>query len=182
LLPIHILWINLVTDGLPGLALGSEKAEPDIMKRPPRKTDESLFANGIGFHIAWVGLFMAITTLGTEAWAVNNNLPHWQTMVFTVLSLSQLGHVMAIRSDRQFLFKLGIFSNRPLLGAIVLTFILQLGVIYLPFANVIFKTQPLTLVELSMCIVLSLVVLTGVEIEKLVKLKLTSNTKKSLGV
>jgi Ca2+-transporting ATPase len=172
LLPIHILWINLVTDGLPGLALGSEKAEPDIMKRPPRKTDESLFAGGIGIHIAWVGLLMAIITLGTEAWAVNQEMPHWQTMVFTVLSLSQLGHVMAIRSDRQFLFTLGIFSNKPLLGAIALTFILQLGVIYLPVANQIFKIQPLTFIELLICIALSLVVLIAVEIEKLVKQKL----------
>lgn len=171
LLPIHILWINLVTDGLPGLALGSEKAEADIMNRPPRKTDESLFADGIGFHIAWVGLLMAVITLGTEAWAVYNDMPHWQTMVFTVLSLSQLGHVMGIRSDRQFLFQLGVFSNRPLIGAVLLTFVLQLGVIYLPFANQIFKTQPLTLMELGSCILLSLVVLTGVELEKVFKLR-----------
>lgn len=171
LLPIHILWINLVTDGLPGLALGNEKAEPDIMKRPPRKTDESLFADGIGFHIAWVGLLMAITTLGTQAWAVNNELPQWQTMVFTVLSLSQLGHVMAIRSDRQFLFTLGFFSNKPLLGAVLLTFVLQLSVIYLPVANRMFKTQPLTLNELLICVALSLVVLTAVEIEKFIKQK-----------
>ncbi len=169
LLPIHILWINLVTDGLPGLALGSEKAEPDIMKRPPRRTDESLFAGGIGFHIIWVGLLMALVTLGTEVWAVHREMPHWQTMVFTVLSLSQLGHVMAIRSDRQFLFTLGIFSNRPLLGAVLFTFILQLGVIYLPIANRIFKTQPLTLNELLICVALSLVVLIGVEIEKFIK-------------
>jgi Ca2+-transporting ATPase len=172
LLPIHILWINLVTDGLPGLALGSERAEKDIMKRPPRKTDESLFADGIGFHIAWVGLLMAVVTLVTEAWAVNHEMPHWQTMVFTVLSLSQLGHVMAIRSDRQFLFKLGIFSNKALFGAALLTFFLQLGVIYWPYANKIFKTQPLTLNELTTCIALSLVVLVGVEIEKFVKLKI----------
>jgi Ca2+-transporting ATPase len=176
LLPIHILWINLVTDGLPGLALGSEKAEPDIMQRLPRKTDESLFADGIGFHIAWVGLLMAVITLGTEAWAVNNEMPHWQTMVFTVLSLSQLGHVMGIRSDRQFLFRLGIFSNKPLLGAVMLTFVLQLGVIYLPFANMIFKTQPLSLIELMICIALSMVVLIGVELEKLFK-KNRSKTK-----
>jgi len=169
LLPIHILWINLVTDGLPGLALGSEGAEPDIMKRPPRKTDESLFAGGIGYHIAWVGLLMAGITLGTEAWAVNHQMPHWQTMVFMVLSLSQLGHVMAIRSDRQSLFRLGLFSNKPLLGAVVLTFFLQLGVIYFPFANKIFKTYPLTFYELVISIALSLVVLAGVEIEKLLK-------------
>jgi Ca2+-transporting ATPase len=169
LLPIHILWINLVTDGLPGLALGSEKAEVDIMKRPPRKANESLFSGGIGVHILWVGALMAGITLGTEAWAVKHEMPHWQTMVFTVLSLSQLGHVMGIRSDRQSLFSLGVFSNKPLLGAVLLTFLLQAGVIYLPFANDIFKTQPLGYGELAICIALSLVVLAGVEIEKLVK-------------
>jgi Ca2+-transporting ATPase len=178
LLPIHILWINLVTDGLPGLALGSEKAEKDIMNRPPRKTDESLFADGIGFHIAWVGLLMAVITLGTEAWAVNHKMEHWQTMVFTVLSLSQLGHVMGIRSDRQFLFQIGLFSNRPLLGAVVLTFLLQLGVIYLPFANDIFKTQPLTLMELGACIGLSFLLLTAVEIEKIFKRSKKDNQPK----
>ena len=114
---------------------------------------------------------MAAITLGTEAWAVNSGMPHWQTMVFTVLSLSQLGHVMGIRSDRQLLFRMGIFSSRPLFGAVLLTFFLQLGVIYLPFANEIFKTQPLTLQELGICIFLSLVVLTGVELEKVFKRK-----------
>jgi Ca2+-transporting ATPase len=169
LLPIHILWINLVTDGLPGLALASERSEEDIMKRAPRKTDESLFAGGVGYHIAWVGLLMAVVTLGTQAWFVQSKNTHWQTMVFTVLSFSQLAHVMGIRSDKRFLFKLGIFSNRPLLGAVVLTFVLQLGVIYLPFANEVFRTEPLTLNELAICVALSLIVLTGVELEKLVK-------------
>jgi P-type Ca2+ transporter type 2C len=171
LLPIHILWINLVTDGLPGLALASERSEKDIMNRPPRKTDESLFAGGVGYHIAWVGLLMAVVTLATQAWFVKSQNTHWQTMVFTVLSFSQLAHVMGIRSDRQFLFKLGIFSNRPLLGAVSLTFVLQLGVIYLPFANKVFKTAPLTFYELAICVALSLVVLTGVELEKLLKSK-----------
>lgn len=169
LLPIHILWINLVTDGLPGLALAGEKAEADIMKRPPRKTDESLFSDGIGYHIAWVGLLMAGVTLGVQAWAIDDKDSHWQTMVFTVLSLSQLGHVLAIRSERQFLFSQGLFTNLPLLGAVLLTFLLQLGVIYLPFANDIFRTQPLSLTELLICIAASAVVFHAVELEKWIK-------------
>jgi Ca2+-transporting ATPase len=169
LLPIHILWINLVTDGLPGLALGSEKAESDIMHRPPRKSNESLFSGGTGVHIIWVGMLMAAVTLGAQAWAVGHEIEHWQTIVFTVLSLSQLGHVLAIRSDRQSLFKLGLFSNMPLFGAVVLTLLLQLGVIYLPWANEIFNTQPLTFLEIMGCVGLSGVVLVGVEIEKLLK-------------
>ncbi|MBA2499606.1 MAG: cation-translocating P-type ATPase [Chitinophagaceae bacterium] len=169
LLPIHILWINLVTDGLPGLTLSSEKAEKDIMQRPPRKTAESLFAGGITFHIIWVGILMAVITLGTQAWSIQNANTHWQTMVFTVLSLSQLGHVFAIRSDHEFVYKTGIFSNMPLLISIIITFILQLGVIYLPFANTLFKTQPLTLNELLICIGLSAIVFHAVEAEKWVK-------------
>jgi P-type Ca2+ transporter type 2C len=169
LLPIHILWINLVTDGLPGIALASEKAEHDIMKRPPRKTSESLFAEGIAYHILWVGLLMAGITLGTQAWAIKEGLGHWQTMVFTVLSLSQLGHVLAIRSDREFLYKQGIFSNLPLLGVVLFTFGLQLVVIYLPFANEVFKTQPLSFRELIICIGASAVLFHAVELEKWVK-------------
>lgn len=167
LLPIHILWINLVTDGLPGLALGSEQAEPDTMKRPPRKSDESLFSGGIGAHIVWVGILMSAVTIGTQAWSLDKQLPHWQTMVFTVLSFSQLAHVMAIRSERQSLFTIGLLSNRPLLGAVALTTALQLSVTYVPFANKVFKTQPLTLAEMSICIGASMVVLIAVEIEKL---------------
>lgn len=174
LLPIHILWINLVTDGLPGLALASEKAERDVMKRPPRKMNESLFADGVGYHIAWMGLLMAAVTLGTQAWALNYS-SHWQTMVFTVLSLSQLGHVLSIRSDREFLFKQGIFSNPMLIGAVILTFVLQLVVIYLPTANTIFKTQPLTLTELLTCIGAAAVVFHAVELEKWIRIKRSQN-------
>jgi Ca2+-transporting ATPase len=169
LLAIQILWINLVTDGLPALALSNEKAEIDIMNRPPRGTKESLFSDGVGYHILWVGLLMAGITLATQWWSIKNNLEHWQTMVFTVLSLSQLGHILAVRSDRSFLFKQGIFSNMPLLASVFLTFILQLGVIYIPFMNDIFRTQPLTLNELSICIGASMVVFHAVEFEKLVK-------------
>ncbi|RXK62166.1 cation-translocating P-type ATPase [Lacibacter luteus] len=172
LLPIHILWINLVTDGLPGLALAGERAEKDIMQRPPRKTNESLFSEGIGYHIVWVGLLMAGVTLGIQAWSINHSGAHWQTMVFTVLSLAQLGHVLAIRSERRYLFQQGLLSNKELLGAVLLTFVLQLGVIYLPYANAIFKTQPLTLQELAICIGAAAIVFHAVEFEKFIKSKL----------
>jgi len=174
LLPIHILWINLVTDGLPGLALAAEKTEKDVMQRPPRSTHESLFAHGMAYHIAWVGLLMAGITLGTQALATHRNNSHWQTMVFTVLSLAQLGHVMAIRSEKEFLFKLGLFSNPQLLVIVFLTFLLQVSVVYLPFANKILKTTPLSLHELLFCIGISAVVFHAVELEKWVKKKMHS--------
>lgn len=169
LLPIHILWINLVTDGLPGLALAGEKGEPNIMQRPPRPTGESIFSDGIGYHIIWVGILMAALTLSTQAYSIHIGSGHWQTEVFTVILLSQLGHVFAIRSDREYIFKKGFFTNMPIIGAILLTFILQLGIIYLPFANKIFKTQPLTLKELLICIALSTIIFFAVEFEKLLK-------------
>ena len=169
LLPIHILWINLVTDGLPGLALSAEKAEKNIMQRKPRSTTESLFAEGIGWHIVWVGSFMAALTLGMQAWSLNEENTHWQTMVFTTLSLAQLAHVLAIRSDYEFIYRKGFFSNRLLVGAVVLTFLLQLVVIYLPAANPIFQTQPLSLKELGICIAVSVVLFHAVELEKWIK-------------
>jgi Ca2+-transporting ATPase len=169
LLPIHILWINLVTDGLPGLALSAEKAEKNIMQRKPRKTNESLFSEGIGYHIVWVGILMASVTLALQGLAISNENPRWQTMVFTVLSLAQLGHVFAIRSDHEYIFRIGLFSNKPLLFAVVLTFALQMCVIYLPFANRIFKTQPLTATELLISISGAVVVFVAVEVEKWVK-------------
>ncbi|HSK13116.1 MAG TPA: cation-translocating P-type ATPase [Phnomibacter sp.] len=172
LLPVHILWINLVTDGLPALTLANEPPEPDVMKRPPRPPRESLFADGVGYHIVWVGILMAGVTLFTQAWALHNDIVHWQTLVFTVLSVSQLGHVMAVRSDRTFLYKQGIFTNKPLLLTVFFTFLLQMAVVYLPFMNVIFRTAPLTAGQLLFCLAMALVVFHAVEAEKWVKMKI----------
>ena len=166
LLPIHILWINLMTDGLPALALSVEPAEGNIMKRPPRHPKESIFAHGLGIHAIWVGLLMASVVLFIQAWSIKTEHAHWQTMVFTVLCLTQLGHVLAIRSEKESLFKLGLLSNKPLLGAVLLSFIFQMATIYVPFLNPIFKTKPLTLDELFITLGLSLIVFFAVEAEK----------------
>jgi len=166
LLPIHILWINLVTDGLPGLALSAEKEERDVMRRPPRPTRESVFAHGMWQHILWVGLLMGAASLFTQAWAIHAGIDHWQTMVFTVLTLSQLGHVLAVRADRESLFVQGILSNRPLLATLFATFLLQMATIYVPALNPIFRTAPLSASELVFCLVLSSVVFVAVEGEK----------------
>jgi len=167
LLPIHILWINLVTDGLPGLALAAEKEERGVMQRPPRPPNESIFAHGMWQHILWVGVLMGAASLFTQAWAIHTGLGHWQTMVFTVLTLSQLGHVLAIRSETDSLFRQGVFSNRPLIGAVLFTFGLQLATIYVPWLNPIFKTEALTSNELAFCLAMSTLVFIGVEIEKI---------------
>jgi Ca2+-transporting ATPase len=169
LLPIHILWINLVTDGLPGLAFTAEPAEETILQRPPRRPEESIFAGGMSFHILWVGLLLGLVSISTQALALYQHDRKWQTMIFTVLCFSQLGHAMAIRSDTKSLFQQGVFGNKQLVGSVVLTFGLQIAVIYLPFLHNIFRTQSLSLTELLVCIGLSSVVFWAVELEKWIK-------------
>jgi Ca2+-transporting ATPase len=166
LLPIHILWVNLVTDGLPGLTLAAEPAEPDVLRRPPRPPRESLFAHGVWQHTIWVGLLMAGLCLILQAWAYHDGNPHAQTMVFTVLTLSQMGHVLAVRSERLALWRLGLLSNLPLLGAVGLTLVLQLVLIYAPLCHGIFATQALTAAELGLCLGIATVPFLAVEAEK----------------
>ena len=113
LLPIHILWVNLVTDGLPGLALAAEPAERGVMQRPPRPPQESVFAHGLWQHALWVGLLIGALCLGVQAWALRAGADeaanaHWQTMVFTVLTFAQMAHLLAIRSERE-----SLFTSRP---------------------------------------------------------------------
>jgi Ca2+-transporting ATPase len=167
LLPIHILWINLVTDGVPGLTLAGERAERDIMNRPPRAPDESVFAHGMARHILWVGLLMGLVCISVQAWAFHTGSPNWQTMVFTVLTLSQLGHCLAIRSERNLVADIGLTSNRPLLWGIAATALVQIATLYVPFLQPIFHTRPLTASELALCVAASCIVFVAVEIEKL---------------
>jgi Ca2+-transporting ATPase len=166
LLPLQILWVNLVTDGLPGLALGIEPAEKNVMKRPPYPPNENVFARGMARDILWVGILMGLVSLGVGYyyWSIGN--PNWQTIVFTTLTLSQMGNALALRSERESLFKIGLFSNKSMLGAVLLTLALQLAVIYVPFLQSVFKTNPLTTSELVISLVLSTIVFWGVEISK----------------
>lgn len=165
LLPIHILWINLVSDGLPAISLSFEKAEKDIMKRPPRPPQESVFVHGRGVHMIWVGMLMAGIALAAQGWAINNGL-HWQTIVFNVLCLCQMGHVLAIRSEKESLFSIGIFSNKPLIAAVSIAFLLQFVITYTPFLQSIFQTQALTMTEFIFVGAASSLVFFAVEIEK----------------
>ncbi len=166
LLPIQILWVNLITDGLPGLALAVEPEEKGIMQRAPRPPGESIFSGGLGVQIIWIGLLIGGLSIFTQYWAIANGSPHWQTMVFTALTFAQLFQVMAIRSEWESLFTVGIGSNLPLLGAVLLGAGLQLAVIYVPVLNDIMKTQPLTVGELAFCVLLPGTVFVAIEIEK----------------
>jgi len=166
---IQLLWINLVTDGLPALALGVERADPDTMKRPPHAPGESILARGLGAYLLWVGLLLGAVCLAAEYFARALGEGTWQTMVFTTLGLSQMGNALAVRSDRESLFKLGLLSNKFLLGAVLLTLVLQMAVIYLPFLQRIFDTTPLDWRELSISLALSTVVFVAVELRKWVQ-------------
>ncbi|OGX86766.1 ATPase [Hymenobacter lapidarius] len=168
LLAIHILWINLITDGLPGLALAYEPSEKNSMRRPPIDPRQTIFADGLGWFILGVGLLVGGLTIGTEAWAIRQDLPHWQTMAFTVLCFSQLGLALAIRSRRESIFSIGLLSNKPLLGAVVLTAGLHLTILYVPFCNELFSTQPLTVAELGLAVAIASVVFWVVELQKLI--------------
>jgi len=166
LLPVHILWVNLVTDGLPGLALAAEPAERGVMQRPPRPPGESVFAHGLWQHTLWVGLLIAGLCLAVQAWGLATGAAHWQTMVFTVLTLTQMAHVLAIRSETDSLFTQGLSSNRPLLAAVLLTLVLQLATIYAPWLQPAFRTAALSAAELAICLACAAIVFCAVEAEK----------------
>jgi Ca2+-transporting ATPase len=166
LLPLQILWVNLVTDGLPGLALTLEPSERDTMRRPPHPPGESIFGRSMGWDVLWVGLLMGLVSLGLGYWAWSSGRATWQTMVFTTLALSQMGNALAIRSERDSLFRLGLLSNKPLLATVLLTLFLQLAVVYVPALQRILKTVALPPADLAISLIMSSVVFWGVELEK----------------
>ncbi len=164
--PLQILFVNLVTDGLPGLALTVEPAEKSTMKRPPHDPKSSVLDRGVGTDILWIGLLIGVvsTLAGYFFWRAGYEA--WHTMVFTTLTLAQMGNVLALRSDRESLFSLGVFSNKPLIWAVLLTIALQLMVVYVPFMQKIFDTKPLTADQLAISVGLSVVVFAVVEVVK----------------
>ncbi len=170
---LQILWMNLITDGIPALALGVENSEKNAMTRPPYDPNESILGHGLGRHIILIGGTLGAAALGLGVWAFNaelkamNGAPAWNTMVFMMLTIAQMGHALGLRSHTESIFKMNFFSNKFLLGAVVSTLILQLLAIYLPFFNNLFGTNPLTISQLLICMVLSTVVFWAVELEKL---------------
>jgi len=163
LLPLQILWMNLVTDGLPALALGVEPAESQVMRRPPLPPEEKPLDRTMALRIVCAGGLMAAATLATGGayWATGH--ADWQTFIFTTLVLSQAGLALAARSNGDSLFRQGLMSNRGMLGAVLLTVALQLAVVYVPFLQRVFQTRPLTVGELAACLAASSIPFWGVE-------------------
>jgi Ca2+-transporting ATPase len=180
LLAIQILWINLVTDGLPAIALGFEPSEPDVMKRKPRSPRESIFAHGVGYHVLWVGVWIGVCTLLGFIWALNRHggeildpsedaLLVARTVAFSVLALSQVFEVSAIHGGDASFLRTPLSRNKLLWMAVMLTAVLQMAVIYAPFAQDIMDTVSLDSVELIMAWLLAGSLFPAVEFEKFLR-------------
>lgn len=163
---LQILWMNLVTDGLPALALSVEQGEPNAMSRPPRDPKSSLFSDGLGAYLPRVAFVIFLIGMAAVLLVPNGDYRLWSTMVFTTLVISQMGHALAIRSEQDSVFKIGLFSNKAMLGAVALTAGLQLALIYVPFLSDFFGTTPLTLGQLALCYSAAIVTFAYVEFDK----------------
>ena len=171
LIPIQILWVNLVTDGLPALALGLDPAEEDIMRRPPRDPNKGIFSGKMGFNIFSQGIFIGLLSLSAFYIGISfYSLDIARTMAFATLSFSQLYQSLNSRSEKYSIFKLGLFTNLYLIMAIFISGILQLLVISIASLQIIFKTVPLTLNQWWIVVILSLAPIIYVELLKLMKL------------
>ncbi|MBC7884360.1 MAG: cation transporting ATPase C-terminal domain-containing protein, partial [Saprospiraceae bacterium] len=157
LLPIHILWINLVTDGLPGMALVAEPAEADSMRRPPRSTRENLFAGGMIRKILMSGTLMTLASIFIQYWSVGMgyDVQAQQTIVFTTLCFVQLGNALSVRSDHDFIFSKRMFSNKMMWVVIAGTVLLQLTIVYISPLPIIFKTASLNVQAMEMIVLVT---------------------------
>jgi P-type Ca2+ transporter type 2C len=168
LLPLQILWMNLVTDGPPALALGVEPAEKNVMKRPPHSQAAGIFGREMTLFIMIIGILMSVIAIATawELWRLGD--PAWQTTVFTVLVFTQLAVALESRSDMESIFRLSFLGNRPMAGAILLTAGLQLAVVYAPIGNRIFNTVPMPGTDLAIAVGTALLMILLIETWKLI--------------
>jgi Ca2+-transporting ATPase len=165
LLAVHLLWINVITDGLPALALGLEPPEPDAMRRPPRPADEKVLGHGLWQHALWVGALMAAVTIPMQAWSRSVDWP-WQTVVFVTVALLQLGNALALRSDRTSLFAMSPRTNPWIYGAVGLSALVTLATVYVPGLQAAFHTEALSPLQLVTVAVVSSAAFVAEEVHK----------------
>lgn len=169
LLPLQLLWLNLITDGLLGLSMGFEPAERNTMKRPPHAPDEGIFSNGMGFQVAWSGLLIGMIALGVGFWYYSEGLAQWQTMIFTTLAFLQLFQAIGTRSSRDSLLDIGLFTNKVMVGIIALVVMLQLAALYVPFlARDFLGVVPLAWADFLVAVGLGSLLLVVIECEKFI--------------
>jgi Ca2+-transporting ATPase len=172
LLPLQLLWLNLLTDGLLGLGMGVENAESDTMKRPPYSPKEGVFSRGAGVQVVWVGAWIGALALGLGSWYYFTGREQWQTMVFTFLAFAQVFQALASRSTKDSIFKMGLFGNRLLAGMALAVVVLQLIVIYVPFMSSFFGVVPLSGTDLFIAVGAGALVLVAMEVEKVIPSKM----------
>ncbi len=167
LLPLQILWMNLVTDGPPALALGVEPAEKNVMKRPPYPQASGIFGREMILFIAAIGVLMSVIAIAAawELWHIGDRA--WQTTVFTVLVFTQLAVAFEARSEMESIFRLKLLGNRSMAGAILLTVVLQILVVYTPAGNRVFDTVPMPVQDLAIAAGTALLVIALIELWKL---------------
>ncbi len=166
LLPLQLLWLNLLTDGLLGLGMGVENPEPDTMKRKPYSPTEGVFSRGAGAQTIWVGVLIGSLALGLGAWYFFTGRPEWQTMIFTSLAFMQVFQALASRSNKESLFKLKLMSNPLLAGMALLVVGLQLAVLYVPALSKFFEVIPLSGCDLSIAAGAGVIVFAVMEVRK----------------
>ncbi len=180
--PVHLLWINLITDSLPALALGTEAGERDIMRRPPRDPKDGIFAGGVGFDVAYQGLFVTILTMAAffigeriqnGAWAIANSTDG-TTMAFLTLSMAEIFHSFNMRSQRKSVFSMK-SHNKYLWGAAILSLVLTLVVLYVPFLREAFSFEHISILEYLIGLVLAFLIIPMVEVVKAIQ---RGNSKK----
>jgi len=169
LYPLQILWINLVSDGLPAVALALDPAGAGIMDRAPVDRGAGIMTRGMIFQIVWVGALLAVLSLGLGYRLWSGGHPGWRTLIFTTLTFGQMANALAVRTGKRSLFRVGAGSNTPLLGAVLLTCVLQLTVVYTPALQGVFRTTPPDAAHLAVCLVLSSLVFWAVQIKKRIR-------------
>ena len=182
LTPANLLWINMITDSTPGLALGMEKAEGNVMKRKPRSSNESIFSNGAGVDMVIQGLFMAILIILSFFIGQYMELGHWgiftsidgMSMAFITTNFVELFHAVSMRSQRGSIFTMKTF-NWWLLGSVILTIILTLGVVYIPFLANLFNLASINLAEFSVAFGLAFLIIPVLEVVKFIQRRFIKN-------
>jgi len=169
LLPLHLLWINLVTDGLPALALVMDPADPELLRRPPRPLQEPILGRLQWWTIGWIGLLEATMSLGVFAWALRTrDLPHARNLAFTVVVFAELFRALASRSTTRTYLEVGLWSNARLIAVVLISAGLQLAIHWVPALHPLFDIAPMSAGEIAVCAALGLIPASAIELSKLV--------------
>ena len=168
LLPLHLLWINVVTDGLPALALVVDPTEADVLQRPPRHPDEPLLGRAQWHYIIATGLLQAAATLGVFIWALGaRDLTEARNLAFSVLVFGELFRAFAARSTTRVFWEVGVFTNLWLLGVVLFSVMMQLGMHYIPAVQTVFEIGPLSAADCALTLIVALGPVTVIELSKL---------------